>query len=327
MQRTVALDNDKPDGSSTTMYSLADTLTELLEEPPSSDDSFHSYKRDKSETATECFSLGSDVDINTISDFDLVRIAYEKSAPTLSWTEDKHVVRVSRNHVLKYGKGVLESEAKALKIASVEYGLNCPKVHRAFSLDEERSHFGTCGYILMDYISGESLNDNWLFFPQREQANIARQIAEAIQKMQSVSIKSPGPIGGGPYRGTFFSKPGVAAFASLSEMESWFEQKLAMSKRLHQCPQDLPPMFRFNEFVLVHQNLSPDNIMIDETGTAWIVGWSNAGAYPPAFERAAVAAQDNCKEFRNMMLQMLPERGVEEKQLAGLRFAVNAADY
>ncbi|KAI5304982.1 hypothetical protein KEM56_005559 [Ascosphaera pollenicola] len=334
MQAPVVPEGPEPEGlepevEDAEMDDLAETLKvwEQTPTPVSSKNPFRSNNEKEPDPKTKSFPLAENVDLSTVSDLELANIAHGKSAPTLSWTEDKHVMRLSREYVLKCGKGVLESEAKALRIAKEEHGLNVPRVHRAFSLDEEKSPFGTCGYIVMDYIDAERLSDEWIFFPLADQENISLKVAEAICRMQSMAINAPGPIGGGPCRGRFFSKPGVAAFNSTSEMESWFEQKLTVSKRLHQCPQDLPSTFKLANFVLVHQSLVPENLMIDEEGMVWIVGWSNAGAYPPYFERASIAACENFVEYKDLMLDVLPEEEVKEKQLAGLRYAVDAANY
>ncbi|KAI5289141.1 hypothetical protein KEM54_004325 [Ascosphaera aggregata] len=326
MQRSVALENDESDVAVQTGFKLV--AEPIQAASTASDTSSLSHPNSKKIQKKQKFPFKDDIDLSTISDVDLVRLATERLAPTLSWTEEKHVMRISQKLVLKYGKGVLESEAKMLQlIERKKLDIKYPRIHRASTLDEDKSHWGTCGYIVMDYIEGERLDDNWVFFPRREQERIIEQVADAVRQLQSVYIHTPGPIGGGPYRGRFFSNPGVAAFQSASEMESWFEQRLSVSKRFHQCPQDLPVNFKFDKFVLVHQHLVPENLMVDLDGNVWIVGWSNAGAYPPAFERAAIAASDGCEEYRKAILEVLPERKVEEKQLEGLRFALDVANY
>lgn len=44
-----------------------------------------------------------------------------------------------------------------------------------------------------------------------------------------------------------------------------------------------PPPFDFQQFVLVHQDISYRNIILDAAGMVWLVGWAHAGAYPRAF--------------------------------------------
>jgi thiamine kinase-like enzyme len=117
-----------------------------------------------------------------------------------------------------------------------------------------------------------------------------------IDQLQRVVIPEPGPIGGRPCRGRFFTDYSAGPFKSASEMEGWFNHKLEICKHYRKAPQDTPE-FKFTEFVLVHKDISPRNLILDPSGRLWLVDWGHAGAYPPAFEKAAIAWQYWFPEF------------------------------
>ena len=54
-------------------------------------------------------------------------------------------------------------------------------------------------------------------------------------------------------------------------------------------------------------------MILDSEGKAWLVDWADAGAYPPAFETAALGEQSAFKDFSAMLLDLLPRFPVEEK--------------
>ncbi|OQE18476.1 hypothetical protein PENFLA_c021G08828 [Penicillium flavigenum] len=142
----------------------------------------------------------------------------------------------------------------------------------------------------MDFIPGQPLDKCWTNLPYDNQRQIAIQIADMIKEMQSVVISQPGPLGGGPFRGRFITDYSAGPFKDSAEVQGWFNNKLDICKHMSQCPKDIPP-FKFSTFVLTHQDISPRNLILDDNGEVWLIDWANASAYPPAFESAALLAQ------------------------------------
>lgn len=70
--------------------------------------------------------------------------------------------------------------------------------------------------------------------------------------------------------------------------------------------------------MLVHQDISPQNIILDTAGRLWLVDWGHAGAYPSAFERAAITQQYRFPEFNRMLLNVLPTYDDEVRQLGSI---------
>lgn len=120
------------------------------------------------------------------------------------------------------------------------------------------------------------------------QGKIAAQIAEMIQEMQSIELLQPGPAGGGLCRGPFFTDYSAGPFKDTTEMEAWFNHKLDICKSVHQAPIDIPP-FHFTKFVLTHHDISPRNLILGQDEQVWLIDWAYSGAYPPAFESAALS--------------------------------------
>lgn len=107
-------------------------------------------------------------------------------------------------------------------------------------------------------------------------------------------------------------------------MEAWFNHKLQICKDYNQAPQDIPS-FDFPKFVLVHQDISPRNMILDAAGKICLIDWAHAGAYPPAFERAAIAEQSRFPEFNKMILSVMPEYDIEVRQLESIWYGLSVA--
>ncbi|KMU91476.1 hypothetical protein CIHG_09229 [Coccidioides immitis H538.4] len=215
-------------------------------------------------------------------------------------------------------------EAKALDLARAKTVIRVPHVYRSFQVDDPFEYYGTRGYLVMDYIEGRNLGDCWMQLAAEDKADVISQSAAIISQLQSTVLPTPGPIGGGPCRGKLFTDYGAGPFNSGSEMEAWFNHKLEICKRYNQTPQDIPP-FKFRKFVLVHQDISPRNMILDAAGQVWLIDWAHAGAYPPAFERAAVAEQHLFPEFNKMLLNALPHYDAEVSQLQSIQYGLSVA--
>ena len=56
-------------------------------------------------------------------------------------------------------------------------------------------------------------------------------------------------------------------------------------------------------------------MILDAAGKACLTDWAHVGAYPPAFERAAIVKQYRFLEFNEIILHVMPEYNVEVRQL------------
>lgn len=234
------------------------------------------------------------------------------------------VVRLSRHLVMKGGGSVLPCEAETLNFVASKTGIRAPRVHRAFQVEDETQYFGTKGYIVMDFIAGQPLDKCWTNLPYDNQRQIAMQIADMIKEMQAVVISQPGPLGGGPFRGRFFTDYSAGPFKDSAKVQNWFNHKLEICKQVNQCPKDISP-FQFSTFVLTHQDISPRNLILDHNGEVWLIDWANAGAYPPAIESAALLAQQFFIGFNEAVLAVIPRFPEEERQLDSITYGLITA--
>ena len=57
----------------------------------------------------------------------------------------------------------------------------------------------------------------------------------------------------------------------------------------------------------------------------WLIDWANAGAYPPAFESAALMAQQFFPSFNEAVLAVIPRFPEEELQLDSITYGLITA--
>ena len=254
-----------------------------------------------------------------------MRLGENENASLLYQIGSSKVLRISQGLALKCGPLVLPAEGRALDFVRTKTSILVPRVYRSFQVDDPFEFYGTRGYLVMDYIKGQDLGDCWIHLTKDQKDDVVCQTAAMIQQLQSVPIATAGPLGGGPCRGRFFTDYGAGPFNSGSEMEAWFNHKLTICKHYNHAPQDIPPFDFQHLFVLVHQDISPRNMILDAAGVVWLVDWAHAGAYPPAFERAAIAAQYRFPEFNEMVLRVLPGYEVEVRQLRSIWYGLSVA--
>ncbi|KAJ9410562.1 hypothetical protein DTO045G8_1468 [Paecilomyces variotii] len=284
---------------------------------------FRPFTDPASRASDRAFPL-DDKDIDCVSDESLINLF--KSAPIIYKLGQTRVVRLSKDLVLKGGGNVLPCETNVLQLVASKSNIRAPRVHRSIHFNDNTKYFSMMGYIVMDYIDGEPLDRCWSDLSDEQKMDVAKQTAQMIIEMQSIKLSEPGPIGGGPCRGRFFTHYSAGPFKDAAEFEGWFNHKLDICKHYKHASSDLPP-FKFTEFVLTHQDISPRNLVLDRNGLVWFVDWADAGAYPPAFEMAALRYQSQFTDFNDMVLSLLPRYPLEEQQLCSIEYGLLTAAF
>ncbi|KAF2462159.1 kinase-like domain-containing protein [Lineolata rhizophorae] len=247
-------------------------------------------------------------------------VAAAATAPALHALSSTRVARVSQDLVIKSSHSVLPSEAEAMKMVSQKTSIHLPRVYRSFTIQGTDGIYDSTGYIVMDYVDGCSLTDCWSGLTVREREDIVKQVVDIIRQLQSLRLPKPGPIGGGPSKGTWFSCYGAGPFANRSEFEEYFNQRLEIAKKTGSGgTQGHTPPFRFSTFVMTHLDITPRNLILDPKGRLWLIDWGYAGAYPPIFEPATLACQSECPDFNDLVLQRLAYDDQSFQQLIGIR--------
>ncbi|EAU36807.1 predicted protein [Aspergillus terreus NIH2624] len=263
-------------------------------------------------------------DLNSVSDEALAALL--TSAPILHQRGGTTVVRLSNTLVMKGGGNVLPGEAEMLRLLTSRTAIRTPRVYRSFQVKDDTQYFGTTGFIVMDFIPGQPLDECWDCLSRDTRGNIAVQVAEMIQEMQSLELSPPGPIGGGPCRGRFFTDYSAGPFMDSADMEAWFNHKLDICKSIGQAPKDIPPL-HFTKFVLTHHNISPHNLILDQHGHVWLIDWAYSGAYPPVFESATLSIQPSFIDFNEAVLSRIPRYPEEERQLNSIAYGLTTAAF
>lgn len=264
------------------------------------------------------------IDLATVSDKQLISLS--KISPVIYRLWSTNVVRLSINLVLKFGDAIQMQEIEAMKCVLSRTKVPTPKLHRYFFTRPESSDFCQCGYIVMDYVEGNTLFDIWDTIDQEKRTDIFSQIADIVSQLQTVHFDQPGPLGGGRCRGFWFTDYEAGPFDNKEEFNVWFTHKLEISKQFGRARKDLPP-FGYNSFVLVHQDLNPKNLILDSCGKVWIVDWGNAGAYPAIFEAARMCESSIFDEFNALLLPRIYNDAAEREHLMGVIWSILVAGY
>ncbi|KAL9066319.1 MAG: hypothetical protein Q9157_007185 [Trypethelium eluteriae] len=262
------------------------------------------------------------IDLDTVSDEQLISIS--RISPVLYRFWSTTIVRLSVNLILKFGVGMQMSEIEAMKCALSRTTVPTPKLHRYFFAQSETSASSQCGYIVMDYIEGNTLADIWDTLDQEKRKHIFSQIASIVAQLRTVHFDQPGPLGGGSCKGFWFTEYTAGPFNNKEEFNDWFTHKLEISQLFGWARKELPP-FNYNSFVLVHQDLIPQNLMLDSDGKVWIIDWGNAGAYPALFEAARVSGSFMFEEYSALLLSHIYDDAAERDHLMGVLSALVSA--
>jgi hypothetical protein len=177
-------------------------------------------------------------------------------------------------------------------------------------------------YIAMQYIDGDVLSEIWSGLDESVRRSVNEQLFSAISDLQSLAADRPGPVGGGLSEGAFFTHYGAGPFNSISDLESWFNERLAV------C-QDLGIATKVTiDLVICHMDLHMRNIILDQNQKLWLIDWSNAGFYPPYFEVAVVMKANLKDDFQDFLKAMPMETWKEKiKHLFAIGFALTTGAF
>ena len=217
--------------------------------------------------------------------------------------------------------------------AAETLGLPVPRVHRTFTADvpgAEEGELMEAQFIVMDYIPGPTVKECWNSLEVDQRQSVAGQVASMIEKMQSTALKlPPGPVGwtgSQKFVGPWFTEDGTGPFASLQGLEDWCNHKIDVGVQYEHLEQDAP-RFKFRSLVLTHQDIAPQNLVLDAQGKVWMIDWAFAGIYPPGFEQAVLEVCSAWyREFAEMVLSKLSDRQEHiTKQFANIGYGLSLA--
>ncbi|KAI9729370.1 MAG: hypothetical protein M1834_006894 [Cirrosporium novae-zelandiae] len=247
-----------------------------------------------------------------------------ETAPTIYQQEGVTIVRVHQSTVLKYGCGVHLSEARNMRFVQNQANIRIPTVIDAWELEiPEPGENRRMGYILMEYINGETLSNIWSTLDASKRTIVYAQIYQFLQQLHSIKMTFPGSLDGDISRGPLFTDYGAGPFKSPQDMESWFNERLLVCQEFGRLPSTQPSFSGlFDELVMCHMDIHPRNLILDVDDRLYLLDWAYAGGYPVFFETANLMRTGD-PDFSHKLLDMIGDEHVEKaKRLVAVGFAL-----
>lgn len=253
------------------------------------------------------------------------------SAPTIWDNGGVKIVRIAENAVVKYGCEVKISEARNMEFVAHHTMIRLPRILDAWSENETKhvdDDTDIC-FIVMGYIDGWLLDEVWQDLPNTCREDVQKQLYRFICELRQTESDYPGPVGGGVSQGAFFTDYGAGPFSSKSEMEAWFDERLAVCREfgiVDKAQRDFRGEFR--RLVMCHMDLHPRNIILDCHGKVWLIDWAFAGMYPAYFETATIIRHGSQPYFE-LLLQLLGDGKYNEatSHLFAISFALTTGAF
>ncbi|KAI9799431.1 MAG: hypothetical protein M1825_004531 [Sarcosagium campestre] len=183
------------------------------------------------------------------------------------------VLKISDEAVVKFGLGVNADEAANQQFAFERFNGGAVRIPRVFRFFQEKSGRKPVGYLIMEFVNGQSLT----LVPQEKLSRIVKRIAGILRQFGQVTSDMPGPMEGGEPQGYLWSESGArTTFKTVKDMEAWLNKRLAISgdsidlgsRRLCFC----------------HLDLARRNLLQCEDDSICLLDWASAGFYPRVFE-------------------------------------------
>lgn len=240
------------------------------------------------------------------------------------------VSRINQDIVVKYGSDVGIHEARNTKYAG-EHSEPVPQIYDFWEEVHEASSHGerqSVSYIVMQHIEGDLLSEIWTRLNENVRRSIDKQILDAISKLHSLTSENPGPVGGGPSEGAFFTDYGAGPFSSRADIESWFNERLLVCQDCGIATQTTPFTGRFEHLVMCHGDLHLRNMILDRHGKLWFIDWADAGYYPAYFEIAVML----CRRLQDVVPSLLNSTHMESwredvDRLSAIGFALTTGAF
>ncbi|PWY69005.1 hypothetical protein BO94DRAFT_628598 [Aspergillus sclerotioniger CBS 115572] len=228
------------------------------------------------------------------------------------------IVRLSQTLILKGGPNTQPGEANILNFiakAGEENGarrIRASRVHRLFNIERVETWGEWKCLILMDFINGTTLDRCWDELSQKKRVDVVDQVALMLDTLHSIPLPDayqqlPGPKGDIRClaHGYMFLDEGAGPFASIQEMEAWFDRRLDVGRLFNRIPEDVPS-FHFDKLVLTHQDVMPRNLILDGEGMVWLIDWGYSGIYPEGFDYVGIKKKRSFgPEFVGMLLERI----------------------
>ncbi|KAI0347962.1 hypothetical protein BDW22DRAFT_1314272, partial [Trametopsis cervina] len=170
--------------------------------------------------------------------------------------------------LVKYGSFVGMTEVHNALYVLKHSTIATPDIHLVFSCN--------CMTYIMDYIPCESLLHRWTTLSEADRSSILAQLKEYLDQLRNLRSPTPGPVDGSRWKGPWFTFYGKDPFATYADFVAWLNRMLRLSKAdgIVEAFSEAYPL------VFTHQDISPRNLILDNSGKLWVIDWEQAGWYP-----------------------------------------------
>ncbi|KAF8950346.1 kinase-like domain-containing protein [Flammula alnicola] len=191
------------------------------------------------------------------------------------------LVLISGERLVKFGKAVSMEEAAEMEYARQNTRIPVPKVPYAF-----RHGPYNWGYIVMDFIKAETLDNAQFSLSEDQLLMIARQLNDFVGQLREIGSNQATFMGSWPsgsFRNIYFhGSPPPQEFRTMDEFREYWLERVPKGDR------DAPPLDHTavvnKQIVLTHGDLSPRNILIKDSVIVAILDWETLGWYPIFWE-------------------------------------------
>ncbi|OJT01573.1 hypothetical protein TRAPUB_7969 [Trametes pubescens] len=226
----------------------------------------------------------------------------------------KHLAyRISANLVVKAGERHHPAEATMMDFVRAHTNIPVPTVHLVFTRIEDMDipRFVTT-YIVMDYISGPTLQYLWETLDAPTKTSVLAQLQGYIRELRSIPPgpdTAPGPLGGGKCEGMWFGEDGVGPFPTHQALVDWWNRCFARPGEFYYNPAKTYDRFDTEHpLVFTHGDFNPRNLIMHE-GVVWVIDWQLAGWYPWFIEPTRIARDMGLPDWetpRDWAVSVLP---------------------
>ncbi|KAK6353565.1 hypothetical protein TWF696_005527 [Orbilia brochopaga] len=235
-----------------------------------------------------------------------------KDAEVLLKLEDGavKVIRVG-DKAIKFGLGVCQREVDAMTFVRDHTCIPVPCVYDFYHDEKEQ------GYIVMDYVEGQNLEDCWGCLDELSKTKIAEQLRRYMDELRSIPPPSPAYIGGVSHTPAIDLRNALAfggPFASETEFDEWLLSRLLprVQERMLVMPY-LQEQFaaqtaeKQHSIVFTHADFHPRNIMVKGDQVVGWLDWEIAGWFPEHWEFVKAMQPLTKTDWLDYLLMILGE--------------------
>jgi serine/threonine protein kinase len=236
--------------------------------------------------------------MSALTDDQIISLCHDPATTILSSPEcSNRVVRITDSLVAKFGDFVTIQEFRNQQIAKRCLDPDIVNVPTAYRFVQN----GELGYIVMDYVAGNTLD-------LVSAKNMAEELGKVLGHIHQQAATRPGSLGGGPVSGVLWPEHEEVEFSEPDDLQRWLNLRSPSSEHTL----DL----RRHTLCMCHLDFNPRNIMVDGGNRIYLIDWSSAGYFPRFFEHVLYQFLPRDLGFLNLLKPFLTPLSDEEQESA-----------